>query len=522
MPSAKGEYFLVHDLGTSSDKAVLYDSEGKFIGSIVHKYPTYYPVTQWAEQSVDDWWQAVCMTTKELLQVTKVPSSNILAVGFSGQLQGIIPIDKEGNSLLERAIIWQDMRAVNEAHFVQEKLGWNEFYRKTGKGQAIEMFPLVKIMWVRNNLPEIYAKTFKFLQCKDYLIFKLTGSLATDYTEASMTGYLDIHKRKWDYEILDLFNIDLEKLPPLHESHEVVGEITDKAAAVTGLKAGIPVIAGAGDVAAAALGAGVIREGTAYISSGTAWWSGILTNTPMLDSEQRISTLCAMIPKKYTPHNFVQSGSACIEWFVNTFMAFEKELAEKMGISIYDIIQRKADSSTIGSKGLVFLPYLTGGGAPHQKEWIKGALLGITLAHDSSDIIRAIMEGVAFTIRNVVEIFEEKSSEINMIKMIGGGCMNVVWRQIVADVLGKELQIPEHPVESASLAIAIASGVGCGMYKDYNALEKLLKVSTIVKPNAYNHKSYLKIYQLQKNLWRRLDDFYKELSTTIQSLDIDH
>lgn len=291
-----------------------------------------------AEQSVDEWWSAVCETTKELLQKTKISPQDVLAIGFSGQLQGVVPVDKNGNALLERAIIWQDMRAVKEAKKVQEELGWEEFYRKTGKGQAIEMFPLVKIMWIRDNLPEVYSKAFRFLQCKDYLTFKLTGSIATDYTEASMTGYLNIHKREWDYEILDLFGIDLDKLPTLHESHEIIGHLTGEAAEAMGLKPGIPVIAGAGDVSAAALGAGVVSGEDAYISSGTAWWSGILTSSPLIDLESRISTLCSMIPGKYVPHNFVQSGSACLEWFIKNFMNLEKECSEKLGVSVYDIV----------------------------------------------------------------------------------------------------------------------------------------------------------------------------------------
>ena len=510
------EYFIVHDLGTSSDKASLYSSEGKFIGSVVQKYPTYYPNIQWAEQSVEDWWNAVSRTTRELIQRNKVSPDNVLAIGFSGQLQGVIPIDKEGSLLIKRAIIWQDMRAVHEANVVREKLGWEEFYRKTGKGQAIEMFPLVKIMWMRDNLPEIYDRAYKFLQCKDYLTFKLTGNPATEYTEASMTGFLNIHKRKWDSEILTLFDIDEDKLPPLYESHEVIGHLTKEAAEALGLKPGIPVIAGAGDVPAAATGAGVVEEGSAYISSGTAWWSGVLTEAPMIDLENRISTLCAMIPGKYTPHNFVQSGSACMEWFINNFMKFEEELSEKIGISIYDVIQRKAESSELGSRGLVFLPYLTGGGAPHQREWIKGALLGITLGHNANDIIRAIMEGVAYAIRNVVEIFEEKGSKIETMTMIGGGCMNKVWRQIAADVLGKELRIPEHPLESAGLAIAVASGIGVGIYKDYVVIRKLLKTPEIVHPDLRKHEKYSKIYGLQKDLWKKLDDFYKSLSDILR------
>ncbi len=514
---AGGEYFIVHDLGTSSDKASLYDSEGRFVESVVQRYATYYPNIQWAEQSVDDWWSAVRETTKQLLQRTKISADSVLALGFSGQLQGVVPIDEEGNPLFKRAIIWQDMRAVHEANVVREKLGWEAFYRKTGKGQAIEMFPLVKIMWIRNNLPEVYAKAFKFLQCKDFLTFKLTGNTATDYTEASMAGYLNIHKRKWDDEILELFKIDRGKLPSLHESHEIVGHLTEEAAEATGLKPGTPVIAGAGDVPAAAAGAGVVSEGSAYISSGTAWWSGILTEFPMTDLEQRISTLCAMIPGKYTPHNFVQSGSACLEWFIKNFMVLEKEFAGKLGISIYDVIQRRAEGSRVGSRGLVFLPYLTGGGAPHQREWIKGALLGMTLGHDRNDVIRAIMEGVAYAIRNVIEIFEEKGSKIETMTMIGGGCMNQVWRQIAADILGKELRIPEHPLESAGLAVAVASGIGTGVYKDYSVIKKLLRTPKVVRPNLQNHAQYSKIYRLQKDLWKKLDDFYKALSDTLRS-----
>ena len=513
---AGGEYFIVHDLGTSSDKASLYDSEGNFIGSVVQRYSTYYPRIQWAEQSVNEWWLAVCKTTKELLQKTKVSPDDVLAMGFSGQLQGVVPVDKNGNALLERAIIWQDMRAVKEAREVREKLGWEEFYRKTGKGQAIEMFPLVKIMWIRNNLPDVYSKTFKFLQCKDYLMLKLTGSIATDYTEASMTGYLNIHKRKWDDEILDLFGIDPSRLPTLRESHEIIGHLTSEAAKATGLKPGTPVIAGAGDVPAAALGAGVISGEDAYISSGTAWWSGVLTDSPLIDLELRISTLCAMIPGKYTPHNFVQSGSACLEWFIKNFMSLEKEYADKLGISIYDVVQQKAENSVAGSRGLIFLPYLTGGGAPHQREWIKGALLGITLAHDIRDVIRSIMEGVAYAIRNVIEIFEENGAKVKSMTMIGGGSMNHVWRQIAADIIGKELHIPEHPLESAGLAIAIACGIGVGVYKDYSIIRKLLKTPIIIRPDPKKHELYSRIYLVQKDLWKKLDDFYKKLSEVIR------
>ncbi|RLE57794.1 MAG: xylulokinase [Thermoprotei archaeon] len=505
------EYFLVYDLGTSGVKAVLFNTEGRAIAREYRRYNTYYVRPQWVEQSPEEWWVAVVESTRNILRKTKIPPEKIAAISFSGQMMGAVPVDKEGNLLMKRVIIWEDMRAVEESEHLEKNFGWEEFYKRTGSGMAVPMYPLVKIAWIKKHLSEIYEKTHKFIQCKDYIRLKLTGKIASDYTDASNTGMLNIHKRTWDEEVVSFMGIDMDKLPDLYESHDVVGYVTDEAAKVTGLKPGTPVVAGAGDVPAAAVGAGVVKEGISYICTGTAFWSGIFTNSPMISPQYRICTLCSMIPGKYTPHQFTHSGSASIDWFIEHFLISEKEGAERAGISIYDVIQIKAEQVPIGSGGLVFLPYLMGGGAPHNKSYIKGGFLNLTLAHRKEHFIRAIMEGVALTMREIIEIFREEGAKIELIRLIGGSAQNATWRKIMADVLGVELLVPELLQEANCLAAAVAAGIGVGIYKDYSIVEKLIRDIAVEKPDSEAHKIYTEIYKVYKNIWRTLDSIYKQL-----------
>ncbi len=506
------EYFLVYDLGTSGVKAVLFNTEGRAIAREYRRYNTYYVRPQWVEQSPEEWWVAVVESTRNILRKTKIPPEKIAAISFSGHFPGCVPVDKEGRVVRKYVMIWADLRAEEQGKKLVEKLGgYENFYKIHGLGHPLGMLSISKVMWLKENEPEVYNRTYKFLQTWDYIILKLTGKFVGDYGGASNTGWLDVRKRKYSEEILEAAGIDMDKLPDLYESHDVVGYVTDEAAKVTGLKPGTPVVAGAGDVPAAAVGAGVVKEGISYICTGTAFWSGIFTNSPMISPQYRICTLCSMIPGKYTPHQFTHSGSASIDWFIEHFLISEKEGAERAGISIYDVIQIKAEQVPIGSGGLVFLPYLMGGGAPHNKSYIKGGFLNLTLAHRKEHFIRAIMEGVALTMREIIEIFREEGAKIELIRLIGGSAQNATWRKIMADVLGVELLVPELLQEANCLAAAVAAGIGVGIYKDYSIVEKLIRDIAVEKPDSEAHKIYTEIYKVYKNIWRTLDSIYKQL-----------
>ena len=490
---------LAHDLGTTGNKASLYTVNGELIKSCYHPYSTCYPQSGWVEQCPDDWWAALILSTQEVLSASQVSPSQILGLSFSGQMMAGIPVDREGNVLQKDVMIWCDYRSGKQAQAIKEKIGWQDFYDTTGAGMEIPLYPIAKILWIKENQPEIYKKTYKFLGAKDVLIQRLTGRFVTDYSDASNTALLDIQNKNWAVDLIHDVGIQLNKLSDeVLPSHTVVGKVTKKAAEETGLLEGTPVILGGGDVACAALGAGVIQEGSAYNYIGSASWLAIASQKPIFDLQMRPFTLCHVVPDMYVVQLAMFSAGVVFEWIRDQICWLESSYAKHLCLDTYDILTQEASCSPVGANGLIFLPNLRPGGAPHNNLNDLGALMGITLAHKREDIIRAVLEGITFNIRLMSEAMEKQvGTPFKELRMIGGGSKSALWREIEANILNRRILTLSAHQEANSLGAAIIAGVALGLYKGFDeGVELYVKKREIVEPKEETSEIYQKKYPI--------------------------
>lgn len=509
--SSSSEYLLAHDIGTTGDKATLFDLDGRLVASVLKEYETLHPKPLWAEQDPDDWWRAFIDSTKKLLETSKISPGDIRAVSFSGQMMGCLPVDEHGNPL-RKSIIWMDQRSIKQADYIRDRVGFTEFYKTVGS-RISPTYTISKILWVKENEPEIYRRTYKFLQAKDYIVFKLTGSYSTDYSDASLAGLMDIHKKTWAYEILEEVDISLDKLPELHSSTTVEGEINSQVAEKVGLKPGTPVVLGGGDGACAATGAGAVKLGQAYNYVGASSWISAVSDKPLIDPKMRIFNFYHLDPDKITPTGTMQTAGASYKWLRDQICWREIQEAEGRGIDPYVVMDSEAETVDIGAGKLLFLPYLMGERAPWWNPNARGVFFGLTLAHERRNIIRAVLEGVAFNLRIILDALEELGVEIETVRLIGGGAKGKLWRVIMSNIYGKKLLIPKYLIEATSLGAAIAAGVGARVYKDFTVVEKLNPIVNELDSNPISHQKYEKLYQFFKKLYLTLEPLFNELAS---------
>ncbi len=506
------KYLLAHDLGTSGNKATLYTTEGELVRSRTYSYDTKYSYGSWAEQNPEDWWKAVCHTTQELVQ--GIDTSKIAAVSFSAQMMGCVCIDKHGNPL-RNSLIHSDLRATEEAKTVLERIDPMEFYRITGH-LASASYSLAKLKWIKNNEPEIYKNTHKMLQAKDFLGFKLTGKLACDFVDASGTNAFDINKNEWSEKIIELAGLDLDKFPEVYNSTHVLGEVTTQAAAEVGLRAGTPVVLGAGDCGCATIGAGSIREGVAYNYIGSSSWIGITTDKAVIDEKMRTVTWAHPIPGYVAPMGTMQTAGSSYSWLKNEICKLETEEAKAKGISPYEIINAKIEQSPPGARGVLFLPYLFGERAPHWNPNAKGAFIGLTMEHKREDLLRSVLEGVSYNLSTILKIFDQHLTIPEMI-VIGGGAKGAVWRQMLADIYQRPVLKPNFLEEATSMGAVVIGGVGVGVFKDFEVINKFLKMEDKHLPNPDNKKVYEETYDVFANSYNALLDIFDQLSVLNKS-----
>lgn len=500
---------LAHDLGTTGDKASLFDSEGNARVSTFSGYQTDYPRPNTVEQNPEDWWNAVCASTQALLATQHVAPAEIACIVFSGQMMGCVPVDRQVRPL-RHAIIWADTRAMAEADQLIERVGSQAVYQITGH-RASPSYSAAKIMWVRDHEPELFAQAHKFLHAKDFIVARLTGQFVTDYSDASGMNLYDLKARDWSPTILDAIKLDRDRLPDLHPSTDVVGEVSIRAASEIGLAPGTPVVIGGGDGPCAATGAGVVREGAAYNYLGSSSWIGIATREPVYDPTMRTFTFAHLVPDLFTPTGTMQSAGGSYQWLRDTFCLPEKEAAERLKLSPYELMNLQAEASKPGANGLLFLPYLLGERSPRWNPNARGAYFGLTMSHNRADIIRATLEGITFNLRVILEAFEDQGAHIEAMRAIGGGANGRVWRQIMADIYGKPILRPALLAEATSLGAALAGGVGVGIFKDFSIAEALTPIVDVVNPNLALKPLYDRMYSLFNRTYSALEPLYADL-----------
>ncbi len=497
-------YVLGVDVGTGGTRALVINEAGQVVNSATQEHaPFTSPDTGWAEQHPDDWWRAAQLAIRKVLTLHSLAGRRIACVGFSGQMHGAVMLDAAGN-VVRPALIWCDVRTQKQCNDLNERIGAARLIQLTCNA-ALTNFTLTKLLWVRQNEPQNWKRVRSIMLPKDYVRFRLTGEKATDVADASGTLMLDVSRRQWSKEVLQAVELDSSLLPTLFESPDICGKVSAEAAAATGLAAGTPVVAGAGDQAAGAIGMGVVAPGAVSATIGTSGVVFAATDRPALDPEGRLHTFCHAIPGRWHVMGVTQAAGLSLRWFRDRFgTAIPGTDADP-----YELLIGEATKAPAGSGGLLWAPYLMGERTPHLDPEARGVLAGITASHTRAHVIRAILEGVAFSLKDTLSIFEEMNVPVGSIRLGGGGARAPLWRQIQADVYGHEVEIVEAE-EGAAYGAAILAGVGVQMWPSVDAAcESVVRVSQRVLPVPADvatmqerYAVYSRIYPAMKSIFQ--------------------
>ncbi len=508
-------FLLGIDIGTSGTKTVLFDERGNTIASATEEYPLYQPNVGWAEQDPEDWWKATYMSIRAVISKSGVNPQDIKGIGLSGQMHGAVLLDAE-NRVLRKAIIWCDQRSAAECEEITSRVGKQRLIEITAN-PALTGFTASKILWVRNHEPEIYEKVRKILLPKDYVRFRLTGEFATEVSDASGMQLMNIPERCWSSEVLEKLEIDRSFLADLYESQEVTGKITRQAAELTGLAEGTPVVGGAGDQAAGAVGNGIVKPGVISSTIGTSGVVFAYSEKVNIDPLGRVHTFCHAIPDTWHIMGVTQGAGLSLKWFRDNFCVEEKRVAELMDIDPYVLMDKEAEKVEAGCSGLIYLPYMMGERTPHLDPDARGVFFGLSAKHGKQDMLRAIMEGVTYSLRDCLEIIKEMNIPVTEVRASGGGGKSKLWRQMQADVFNADIATINSS-EGPALGVALLAGVGTGVYDNVvQACEAAIKVTGIQKADKDMHEKYNKFYKIYRQLYNSLKQDFKDLASIVNA-----
>ncbi len=503
-------YYLGVDIGTSGTKTVLFDVQGNVIASKTEEYPLYQPQNGYAEQEPADWANAVLHTIAAVMQKSGVEKSDVKGIGLSGQMHGLVMLDRD-NNVIRPAIIWCDQRTAKECEEITERVGAERLIEITAN-PALTGFTASKILWVRNHEPENYAKCAHILLPKDYIRFILTGEYATEVSDASGMQLLDVPGRCWSDEVLQKLGIDKALLGKVYESPEITGTLTAEAAAKTGLCEGTPVVGGAGDNAAAAIGTGVASDGKAFTTIGTSGVVFAHSSQISIDPKGRVHTFCCAVPGCWHVMGVTQAAGLSLKWFRDNFCAAEMQTAKGMGVDEYYLMDKEAEQSPIGANRLLWLPYLMGERTPHLDANARGVFFGLSAMHQKRDLLRAVMEGVTYSLRDCLEVFREMEITVDSMMACGGGGSSPLWRQMLADLFGCAIQTTRSK-EGPALGVAILAMVGTGAYSSVpEACAALIGTDKTCMPDADAVPVYEEYYQLYREIYPQLKGQFAKLA----------
>ncbi|MGO9863194.1 MAG: xylulokinase [Terriglobales bacterium] len=487
--------FLGIDIGTGGTRALIMDERGRIVASGSEEHVAFAsPQLGWAEQDPRDWWRACGIAVRRALESLGGAADQIACVGFSGQMHGAVLLDAH-DEVVRPALIWCDQRTQPQVEELLNRFGADRLIQLTCN-PPLTNFTLTKLLWVRDNEPQNWQRVAHVMLPKDYVRFRLTGERVIDMADASGTLLLDVAKRAWSFEVLNETGIDRKLLPTLAESPAVCGQVSARGAEATGLKAGTPVVAGAGDQAAGAVGMGIVRPGTVSATIGTSGVVFAATASPALDPGGRIHTFCHAVPGRWHVMGVTQAAGLSLRWFRDRFGAGKDD-----GRDPYERLSEEAATAPPGSDGVLWAPYLMGERTPHCDPHARGALVGLSASHTRAHVIRAILEGVAFSLKDSFTIFREMKVPVERIRLGGGGARSSLWRQIQADVYGHAVEIVEAE-EGAAYGAAILAGVGAGNWRSVDeACDAVVRTAKEIQPNPKNvavleeaYQSYRRIY----------------------------
>ena len=503
--------FLGIDIGTSGTKTLAVDESGKILASATETYPCHFPKPLWSEQDPDDWWRATVASIRKVIAKAKLKPADVKSIGLSGQMHGSVFLGRN-DKVIRRAILWNDQRTAAECEEIERRAGGRAKLIKMVANPALTGFTAPKILWLRNNEPKHFDALRKVLLPKDEIRRRLTGRYATDVSDASGMLLLDVAKRKWSKKLLSALELDADLLAECYESEDVTGTLTPEAAKLLGLSTDCLVVAGAGDCAAGAVGGGIVASGTLSTSIGTSGVMFVHSDEVKIDPLGRVHTFCHAVRNRWHMMGVTLSAGGSLQWFRNALCQADIKAARRAKRDIYDLLAEEAEKTPIGGDGLFFLPYLSGERTPHADPDARGCFVGLTAAHTRGHMVRAIMEGVTYSLRESLAIFEQLDVPVRRIRATGGGARSPFWRQIQADVFGRRVATINGE-EGAAYGASLLAAVGAGAFKN---IEEACKVTisevdqTPVNRKAKNY--YDRAFPVYQRLYRSLKDDFKSIA----------
>lgn len=498
------------DVGTSAVKTVLFDENGTVLFSVSKTYPLYQPRNGWAEQKPEDWRDAVLETIANVVKESGVDADSVKGIGLSGQMHGLVMLDEQGK-VIRPSIIWCDQRTGEEVEDMLRLMPRERWIELTAN-PPLTGWTAAKILWVKKHEPEAYARCRHILLPKDYIRYILTGTFATEVSDASGMQLLDVVHRRWSKEVLQALDIDESLLGKVYESCQVTGHLKNEVAKQLGLSEDTVVVGGAGDNAAAAVGTGIVRDGTAFTTIGTSGVVFAHTSRPVIDPKGRVHTCCCAVPGAWHMMGVTQGAGLSLKWFKDQFCRDYVLEAQQQGVDVYDQINRDVAEIAPGSDRLIYLPYLMGERTPHLDADSRGVFFGLSAMHTRKHLLRAVMEGVAYSLCDCNEILQEMGVHVNRMMACGGGGKSPHWRQMLADLYGCTVATVRQD-EGPALGAAILAGVGCGMYPSVEeACGRLLSEKDRTEPVEWEAEVYKKYHKLYQKLYQSLKADYKTLA----------
>jgi len=493
-------YFIGIDSSTTATKALLMDDVGQVVGVAAHEYDFEAPQPLWTEQDPALWWDATVKSIRQIVADNNIDPATIGGIGLTGQMHGLVLLDDNGD-VLRPSILWNDQRTGDQCDQIRERLGKANLIQITGN-DALTGFTAPKILWVQEHEPEVWAKTRHILLPKDYVRYKLTDEYAIDGAGGAGSILFDVKARSWSAEVLEALDIPSEYLPPTFEGTQVTAHLSPAAAEATGLPAGIPIAGGGGDQAAAAVGTGAVKEGIVSLSLGTSGVVFAASDHPAIEPDGRLHAFCHALPEKWHMMGVMLSAAGSLRWFRDTF-------APDLD---FDALVASAADIPPGSDGLLFLPYLTGERTPHPDPLARGAFVGLTVRHTLPHLTRAVLEGVAFGLRDSFELMKAAGlSDITQVRVTGGGAKSPLWRQILADVFGADL-VTVNTAEGAAYGAALLSATSAGIFPDVEtACESIISITGSTSPGP-DQSAYHELYPLYRDLYPALKPSFNALA----------
>ena len=504
-----GKFILAYDLGTGGSKASLYNNEGRCITRTFIPYDTLYPDVGWHEQRPNDWWNAVVESTRRLLKSGEVKKNDIECLALSGQSLGVVPIDRKGKLLRETVPIWSDTRTPVQTTKFFRRIHPTEWYMLTGNGFSKECYSVFKIMWYRDNEPDMFSRIHRVLGSKDYINYRLTGELCTDYSYASGSGVYNLKEWRYEPRLVQASGLSAELFPEIVPSTQVIGTVTRESAETLGVSTNVKVVCGGVDNACMAVGAGNIIEGRVYLSLGSSAWIAVSSHDPVVNCKIKPFVFTHVIPNMFTSATAIFSAGNSLKWVRDTLCKNIKDMAERENRDPYEMMTELAAESPAGARKLLFNPSLAGGSAAHLSPQIRGAFLGLDLSHTQADVIRAVLEGISFDLRIMLDKLAELCTLSEEVILVGGGSKSKLWRQIFANVFDRTIVKTNVDQDAASLGAAAVAAVGTAIWKDFNIIDEILIREDVEQPQnevvrMYNDllPLYASFFQYQSKLGR--------------------